>query len=274
MDLVDGIVMLQARTPTLPPATHTNSPLLGVERCVLVDPATPWPEEQQAFDAWLDAALGGAGGARVGAIFLTHHHHDHAGDAARLRDLLGAPIWAHALTAERLDVKVDRLIEDGEVIDLEDGFPLRALHTPGHAPGHLCLFHEPTRALVAGDMVAGVGSILIDPPEGHMGTYLASLDRLIGLSPRGMAPSHGFWMADGAGRLREQRAHREKRQAAVKAALPSTPLLPRELVPVVYGADTPPAMWHFAERSLRAALELCVERGEAVQHGEKFVRAG
>ena len=235
-----------------------------------MDPATPWREERDAFDAWLHAALGPA---RVTAIFLTHHHVDHVGDAARLRDKLGVPVWAHPETAERVDVKVDRLVHDGELLAIDDGMDLRAIHTPGHAQGHLCLFDERTRMVVAGDMVAGVGSILIDPPEGHMGTYLASLERLIALAPRGLIPSHGYWMADGQGRLREQLAHRARRQAAVKGALPTTPASARELVPVVYGADTPAAMWHFAERSMLAALELCVERGEAVRSGDRFARA-
>ncbi len=267
MELVQGAVMLQARTPTLPPATHTNSPLLGFERALLVDPATPYPQEHERFDRWLFDVLGASD--RVEAIFLTHHHVDHVGDVERLRKRLGVPVWAHALTAARMDIRIDRLINDGERIELP-GLTLQALHTPGHAHGHLCLWDAQRHMLVAGDMVAGIGSILIDPDDGHMGTYLASLERLIALQPRAIIPSHGYLLADGAERLRMQVAHREKRQAMVVAALTSTPQTVRALVPLVY-ADTPAALWPLAERALVAALTLCLERGQARGVDTRFV---
>jgi glyoxylase-like metal-dependent hydrolase (beta-lactamase superfamily II) len=266
--------MLPAKSPTLPPATHTNAVLIGGTiagggDAILVDPATPWPEEQERFDRQLSACLGGH---RITAIVCTHHHVDHVGDVERLRQKWHVPVWAHKLTAERVDFKIDRLLEDGDVIACPPR-KLRVVFTPGHAQGHICLFDEDARMLIAGDMVAGVGSIIIDPPEGHMGTYLASLEKLIALEPRALVPSHGPLLVDGTGRLREQLEHRRKRQAAVLASVPVAPgTTISAIVQSVYGVDTPPAMWAFAERSVMAALELAVERQEVNTDGSRWWR--
>jgi glyoxylase-like metal-dependent hydrolase (beta-lactamase superfamily II)/8-oxo-dGTP pyrophosphatase MutT (NUDIX family) len=264
-DLCEGVCIVSARSPTLPPATHTNAVLLGSGDALLVDPATPWPDEQERFDRHVQASLGPH---RVAAIVCTHHHIDHVGDVARLKKKLAVPVWAHRETQARVDFAVDRLLDDGEVLvcpgDPERRF--RVVFTPGHARGHICLFEESTRLLVAGDMVAGVGSILIDPPEGHMGTYLASLERLIALEPGGLVPSHGPLLVDGKARLQQQLAHRALRQAAIEGKLGAsgvTGLTVRAIVDAVYGSDTPSSMLPFAERSVLAALELAAERGLA-----------
>lgn len=271
-DLVEGVCMLPARSPTLPPATHTNAVLLGSGPALLVDPATPWAEEQDRFDRQLSACLNGN---PIQAIVCTHHHVDHVGDVERLAKKHGAPVWAHRLTAERVSFPVDRLLEEGERLVCHGPIPraFRVVFTPGHAPGHICLLEETTRLLVAGDMVAGIGSILIDPPEGHMATYLASLARLVALDPRALIPAHGPLLVDGKRRLQEQIAHRGMRQAAVTAQLrphPDPGVTIREIVAAVYGSDTPPHMMAFAERSVLAALEMCVERKQAITDGTRW----
>lgn len=271
-DLVEGVCMLPARSPTLPPATHTNAVLLGSGAALLVDPATPWAEEQDRFDRQLSACLNGNS---LRAIVCTHHHVDHVGDVERLAKKHRVPVWAHKLTAERVSFQVDRHLEDGEVLACDGPVPraFRVVFTPGHAPGHICLLEETTKLMVAGDMVAGIGSILIDPPEGHMATYLASLERMKALAPRALVPAHGPLLTDGTARLNEQLAHRAMRQAAVAAQLSAAPgVTVRAVVDAVYGADTPPQMLPFAERSVLAALELCVERHEAITDGSRWWR--
>jgi glyoxylase-like metal-dependent hydrolase (beta-lactamase superfamily II)/8-oxo-dGTP pyrophosphatase MutT (NUDIX family) len=271
-DLSPGVVLLDARTPTLWPATHTNTPVIGGDDVLLVDPATPYPDERERFDALLHTILDGR---RVQGIVLTHHHHDHVGDAARLREKHGCPVFAHALTAAQVDVTVDVLVDDGHVFALPAGAggPARrfqVLHTPGHARGHVCLWEPDLSLLVAGDMVAGTGSILIDPPEGHMNTYLQSLQRLIALSPRALIPSHGPLLVDGERRLREQIAHRRARQEAVAAAIAGGAVDVDAVVAAVYGRDTAPAMWAFAARSVAAIVEALVEDGRVVDDGAGF----
>src|SRR5215472_14046236 len=180
-----GLLVVPLRTPTLPPATHTNCVLAGQRELALIEPATPYEDEVARLDAILRELA--AAGRRVVALLLTHHHQDHVAAAARLRARLGVPLLAHRETARRIDVAVDRELGDGEI-----AFGLRALFTPGHAPGHLCFLEPRTRTLVAGDMVAGEGTILISPlDEGDMGTYLDSLARLSALDLHALVPAHG-----------------------------------------------------------------------------------
>ena len=115
--LAPGVWRLPLRTPTLPPATHTNLMIVGQSRLALVEPATPFAEERRVVDETLEAMA--AEGRRVELLLVTHHHVDHIGDVERLRQRLGVPLAAHARTAVRLPFAVDRELRDGEEIDLD-----------------------------------------------------------------------------------------------------------------------------------------------------------
>ena len=167
------------RTPTKPPATHTNCYLIyNSHELLIVDPGSPYKDEQQALAACVDAFISDAW-STLREIVLTHVHPDHVGGVNALREHLrnrtppvSITVAAHRLTAAALGdaIKIDRFIEDEEVIKLE-GEPeisLRAMHTPGHARGHLCFYEERTGTLISGDNIVGLGSVLIDPPEGNM----------------------------------------------------------------------------------------------------------
>jgi ribonuclease/clavin/mitogillin len=250
------------RTPTLPPAAHTGcyvvGPASGRGALVVVDPASPYPEEQAALDAWLDEEA--ADGRPVATIALTHHHGDHVGGAAHLAARLGVPVAAHRETAARMGGLVTEILEDGGVLEA-GGVEMRAMFTPGHAPGHLCF--AVGDALIAGDMVAGVGTILIDPSEGDMTQYLASLEAMAARAPAKLLPAHGPVITDGVAKLREYVAHRLMREGRVVDALRARgPARPDGLVPVAY-ADTPPPLWPLAERSLVSHLVKLERDGRA-----------
>jgi endoribonuclease LACTB2 len=259
-----GLIMVPLRTPTLPPATHTNCLLLGDEELWVVDPGSPWPEEQAILRQTLDKLA--EEGRRAVGVLLTHHHHDHTGGAR----VLGLPIAATRETAAMLDFGVDRIVEDGARFDVGPrGW--RALHLPGHTRGHLCLREEGSGAIVAGDLVAGVGTVVIDPPEGDMKDYLASLDRLLATKPGCIYPAHGPVVPGGVAKLEEYREHRLKREGLVigslkKAAAPATPA---ELVPAAY-PDVKPDLYPLAERSLLAHLEKLVREGRVFERGGRY----
>lgn len=253
-----GIRVLALRTPTLPPAAHTNTYLVGPERGpqLVVDPGSPYPEEQAALETVL--AEDATAGRPLAMVLLTHHHGDHVGGAAALAARWGVPVAAHPATARRLagKVRVDRELHDGDVVD-----GILCLHTPGHAEGHLCFEHA--GAIIAGDMVAGLGWILIDPSEGDMAEYLASLRRLLARDASVLLPAHGPAITDPAARMNEYLAHRIAREDRVVAALAARASASiEEMVPEVY-SDTPRPMWPLAARVLRAHLVKLVREGRA-----------
>ncbi len=269
-----GLTMLSLRTPTLPPATHTNAYLVGTRELVLVEPASPYADEIAQAERWLEAEL--SAGAQLRALLLTHHHVDHVGGAAALRQRFGAPIWAHARTAERLAGKlsIDRVLEHGERIELDGPTPLAldTILTPGHAPGHLCFFEPASGSLIAGDMVAGVGTILIEPGDGDMQAYLDSLKSLAELGASQLLPAHGLPIEDPAARLSFYVQHRLEREAKVLAALTSFagPVGVDQLVPIAY-ADTPRVAWPLARLSLAAHLIKLMREGRAAARGQRWL---
>ena len=271
-------ICFPVRTPTKPPATHTNCYLIYTARELLViDPGSPYEDEQQALAQGVDALL--AEGRTLREIVLTHVHPDHVSGVKALREHLAltwpatrVTVAAHRHTAAALrgDIRVDRFIEDGEVIELtgEPHLSLHALHTPGHARGHLCFHEARTGTLITGDNIVGLGSVLIDPPEGNMRDYLASLERLRRLSNLSVLfPGHGPAIANPYQKIDEYINHRLEREQKIRAALGDGAITPAEIVARVY-TDVPPKAHAMAERAVLAHLEKLIEEGLAIARGE------
>ena len=257
MEFLPGCHQFPLRTPTLPPATHTNAYVLGNQELVLIDPGASDQAEIEALQRGLTDLIAEPG-KHFSAIWLTHHHGDHIGGVEAMRGFLDVPVCAHRLTAESLAgaaITIDRELRDGETIRLrgEPETAVEVLHTPGHARGHLCFYIERLGALVAGDIVAGVGTIVIDPPDGDMDDYLRSIERLIDLNPRYVLPGHGSFGPNGVGKLRAMHDHRLKREAKVLEAWRAGAREPREMLPTVY-ADADSRVYPLAERQILAHL--------------------
>ena len=175
-------------------------------------------------------------------------------------------VGAHRATAEALtDVEVDHLIEDGELLTLngEPSIHLHALHTPGHARGHLCFHDADRRVLLTGDNILGLGSVLIDPPEGNMIDYMRSLERMRSIPDLTILfGGHGPAIATPYQKLDEYINHRLERERNILAAVESGITKPSEIVAAVY-TDVSPKAYPLAERAVIAHLEKLRAEGKA-----------
>jgi ribonuclease/clavin/mitogillin len=258
-------ICFPVRTPTKPPATHTNCYLIYTSsELLIIDPGSPYEDEQQALATCVHQLM--AEGRSVREIVLTHMHPDHVGGVNALREHLGdVSVAAHRLTAEPLNgsVGVDRFIEDGDVIKLKGSqeISLRAMHTPGHARGHLCFYEERTGTLISGDNIVGLGSVLIDPPEGNMRDYLHSLERMRSLPDLSVIfGGHGPAMGNPYAKLDEYISHRLEREQNILKAVRAGASTPSDIVTHVY-TDVSPKAHGMAERAVLAHLEKLEEDG-------------
>ena len=254
-----GIVMVPLRTETLPPATHTNAVVIGDREVVIIDPGTADADELGALYEVVDAAI--AGGGKVKAVLLTHRHMDHIAGADTVRGRYRAPVWGHGSIADR--VKIDRELNDGERIKVQGPHPrsLAAIATPGHSRSHFAFFEERSRTLCAGDLVSTLGTVVINPPDGNMGDYLRSLERVRELEAGVLLPGHGP-PSRGVGHLISTLlTHRRVRESRILEALEGGPLTLDALLAEVY-RDTPGAPAELAARTLEAHLEKLAEQGK------------
>jgi glyoxylase-like metal-dependent hydrolase (beta-lactamase superfamily II) len=257
MPLPEGVQRVLAPNPSMMTGPGTNSYLVtGFEgSCAVIDPG---PDDAGHLEALVRAAALHGG---IGTILVTHGHHDHEAGAAHLRALTGAPVLAWSREGVPA---TDRALAPDEALAV-GGRTLRALYTPGHRYDHLCFLLEDASALFAGDLVAGVGTVVIIPPEGDLADYIASLDRLLRLRDlRAILPGHGPVIEDGPALLREYIAHRLMREQQVldglRAGLTTIP----ELVARIY-ADVDPALHGMAGQSVAAHL-LKLQREGRVAH--------
>jgi len=262
------------RSRTLPPANHTNCVIAGATRALIIDPGSPFSSEQRKL---LERARSLPG---VAGVLLTHHHHDHTGGAAALCQALDVPLFAHPETLTRLDGPLQRLdlrpVSAEEQVEVAPGLTLELVHTPGHAPGHLCPWDPSQRVLVSGDMVLGAGTTLIDPAEGDMTQYMASLERLRALKPRVILPAHGPVIDQADLHLKRLITHRRWREWKVLIALEPRPRTTGDIAAEAYEGDLDsPLLLPLCLKSTEAHLLKLEQDGQAVRDGQSaWVQAG
>ena len=278
-------ISFPVRTPTRPPATHTNCYLIYNSKALLViDPGSPYEDEQLALHAAIGELL--APGRELQGVLLTHVHPDHVGGVNALRQHVadcglqiadrGFRVAAHAATAAALSgsIVVDDLLADHDQLALE-GEPLislQVMHTPGHARGHLCLHDARTGTLISGDNIVGLGSVLIDPPEGNMNDYLGSLERMRAIPNLSVIlGGHGPAMANPYTKIDEYINHRLDRERRILGVVRAGAHTPTEIVATVY-TDVSPKAHAMAERAVLAHLEK-LEADGLVQREDELWRA-
>jgi glyoxylase-like metal-dependent hydrolase (beta-lactamase superfamily II) len=258
-----GFVVAALRTPTVPPATHTNCWIVPAHGGVaVVDPGAADAAEQARLAALLDALA--AEGRPPREVWITHAHPDHVGGAAAVAARFSIPVRAHPLARGR--------VPGADVVPLEEGDlaggRFRVLETPGHAREHLSFLDEESGALLCGDLVSTLSTIVIDPPEGDMAEYERQLARMRALAPRTLYPGHGPPAPEATSRLAAYLAHRREREALVVAAL-EPPASLEEITARAY-ADVPPQVHPIAARSCLAILEKLAAEGRVAERGGMF----
>ena len=230
----------------------TNATIVGTDEVFIVDPG------DQAGVEIIGRAIDARRGVRVKAIILTHAHPDHAVAAPALRQRYGCPIMLNPkerpILRQFLDWSdVDLSLKGGMTLTV-DGGRLETLDTPGHTPGHVALYEPVARVLIAGDLVAGHGTVGIFPPHGKMSEYFDSLTRMRALDIRSIIPGHGETLTqppDVFGRYIERRTSREREIYAVVAREPTTI---EAMLPGLY-PDVVPQFRRAAAATILAHLE-------------------
>jgi glyoxylase-like metal-dependent hydrolase (beta-lactamase superfamily II) len=230
----------------------TNTYLIGERAVVVVDPGPDVAEHVAATLAAADAT-----GGHVVALLVTHGHADHLPAAYRIKEQTGAPILGHRQIPD-----LDRALADGETVSL-GGETITSYETPGHAEDHLCFWLGADRMLFAGDLVAGLGTVVLSDAPGALTRYLASLERMGSLAPLTILPGHGPVVPDGLAKIQEYREHRAMRERQIVAALRAGPATVDLLVEQLY-ADTPPQLHAMAARNVRVHLDHLSAQGRAL----------
>jgi glyoxylase-like metal-dependent hydrolase (beta-lactamase superfamily II)/8-oxo-dGTP pyrophosphatase MutT (NUDIX family) len=264
------VCMIPLHTQALPPTSYTNAYLVGREKAYLIDPGCADLDEQSKLFRFVDAFI--EGGGRMQAVLLTHQHIDHVAAASACAHRYHLPIFAHPATATALvgQVEVNATIQEGDRLDLGTALDARgpwwleALHTPGHASGHLAFYEPHYRLLFAGDMVSTVSSVVIAPPDGDLTTYLQSLRRLSSLESRLLLPGHGGVSSCPRETIEMCIAHRVQREEQLVAALAQGPRSMNDLLVEVY-KGVPEPMMKFARLQLLAGLQKLKREGKVVQ---------
>lgn len=259
------------------PYTHTGTQSFVVGDTGAVAIIDPGPVD----DVHLDALLDVVGGRQVAAILCTHTHRDHSPAARPLAERTGAPIvGCAALTMDdagpRADAafdvayRPDRVLGDGDVV-AGDGWTLVAVATPGHTSNHLAFALPETGALFSGDHVMGWSTTIVSPPDGDMGDYMASLDKLLGREDRVYYPAHGDQVDNPRRLVRGMLGHRKQREGQIARAIErGTHDIPTMVAGMYVGLH--PKLLGAAERSVLAHLIDMERRGMVRREGATWHR--
>lgn len=260
-----------AANPGLMTGPGTNSYLLlGEDRVACVDPG---PADPAHLDALLSAVS--ASGRPLTDILLTHTHRDHSPGSGALAARTGARIHGCPPLAEDpsqdRDTVIDQVLADGQCWT-GLGWPLTVIATPGHVENHLCFLDAEQGWLLTGDHLIQGSTVVIIPPHGRLGDYLASLRKLLDQPVRALLPGHGTVIDDARTAIEGTIAHRLRREDKLLARFPvGTRCELMALVAQVYD-DVPVQLHPVARFSLWAHLIKLAEEGRARETADGWQR--
>ncbi len=269
VEIAAGVARITANNPGPFTFHGTNSYLVGTDTLAVIDPG---PDD----DAHRDAILAVAGTRPITHILSTHAHRDHVDGIAKLKAATGAlvaayprdPAAGHIALQDSpsgklfvdYDFQPDLALQGGDTIEGKD-WALTAIHTPGHAPDHLCFALDGRPLAFSGDHVMAWNTTVIAPPEGRMADYVASLEILLDRRDDVFLPGHGGRIREPQRTVKAYLLHRNWRERSILDALAKGMTTIRQIVPEVYrGLD--PRMIPAATLSVQAHVEYLIEKGQ------------
>lgn len=268
MRLAPGVMRLVAENPGPFTFKGTNTYLVGADTLAVIDPGPDDPAHRAAI-------LAAAGSRPITHILITHTHRDHVDGLAELKRATGAITCGYGrrqLPAAESTVspsggefidhqfQPDVSLRDNDVIAGAD-WELQALHTPGHAPDHLCFELTGQGIIFSGDHVMAWNTTVIAPPEGNMGHYMASLERLLERDCGIYFPGHGAQIEAPQRAVKAYLLHRQWREQAVLRAVRGGVATIREIVRLIY-PDLADELVTAASLSVQAHVEHLMDKGD------------
>lgn len=272
-EVARGVRRILAPNPSPFTFTGTCTYLVGEGSLAVIDPG---PDDPEHLAAILDAARGET----VAQIVITHTHRDHSALAPALQERTGAMTYGegpHRLARPLHEGEVqmeagaddkfvpDIRLGDGDLIEGAD-FVLEAIATPGHTANHLVFALRGTGILFSGDHVMAWSTPIVAPPDGSMGDYLASLDKLRHRPEDVYLPGHGPAARNAHALVERYIEHRGAREAAIMRRLERGEADIPSLVQAIYiGLD--PRLTRAAAMTMLAHLEHLVGSGRVATDG-------
>jgi glyoxylase-like metal-dependent hydrolase (beta-lactamase superfamily II) len=271
-EVAPGVRRVVANNPSPYTFLGTNTYLVGSGEIAIIDPG---PDDGRHIQAITDATKG----ERIAHILITHSHRDHCDGARALQEAQGGEILsfgptetprgagAAGLGSDFVDEAFvpDRKIEDGEEIRGRS-FALDVLHTPGHAPDHICFALVGQRTVFTGDHVMGWNTTVIAPPEGNMAKFLASMQRLLKRHDKVFLPAHGGRILTPQRVVKAYVMHRQWRENTILACLEEGGRTIPQIVAKIHGG-LDPELKDAASLSVLAHLEHLGERNLVMAEG-------
>jgi glyoxylase-like metal-dependent hydrolase (beta-lactamase superfamily II) len=247
----------------------TGTYIVGHGEVAVIDPGPDSPEH-------LEAILAAVAGERVSHILITHHHSDHSPLARACSKATGAKVWGRAVKtppvedAVKLEAGYDNFVPDvpvegGEVF-AGPGWTLEAIHTPGHTSNHICYALAQENAVFSGDHIMGWSTTVITPPDGDMGDYLRSLERIQARDFATVWPTHGPPIREVRPFIAAYIAHRRDRERQILERLAAGERRIKVMVPTIY-AGVDPRLYAPAAHSVLAQMIELVKSGQVACDG-------
>ncbi len=269
--LSPGIRRVIAENPSPFTLYGTGTYILGHGRVAVIDPGP-------ADAAHIQALLAATEGEEITHVLVTHTHMDHSPGCRVLKQHCDAPTYAYGphgagkleegVPVEEggdMEFQPDVLVKDGDVIEGDD-WSVECVYTPGHTSNHMCFQLREERALFTGDHVMGWSTSIISPPDGDMAQYMQSLNKLLSRNDALYWPTHGPAITEPKAHVEAFIAHRQERETQILACIDQGVGTISDMVPMMY-KDTPEFMYPAAQRSVLAAIEYLVVRGELTADG-------